>query len=192
MVCSDRRDRLQHWWCVLVPAILSCGGAPGHTFPLLWGLSVAGWSPHPGGSVPLRMSAFSLGGGAEVECLRGWGWFNPVHTRTGGLPPRCAVSEAVFNLWFFVSYHDCPLVQNILLLLWEGMVQAALVNPHWRLLASKVVWQFILSFKSLFKLLTVLGFDYPYAQHRDSVNCDPLVAQFVIGYLSCAMASWHL
>lgn len=54
------------------PANPSCGGAPEHTFPLLRGLSVAGWRPHPGGSVPLRMSAFSLVG-SEVECCRGWG-----------------------------------------------------------------------------------------------------------------------
>lgn len=79
-----------------------------------------------------------------------------------------------------------------MLLVWsEGMVQLALVKPHQRVPASELVGQFtpLFSFKSLFKLLAVLRFDCPFAQRRDNVNCDPVVAQFVIGYMSYAVAS---
>lgn len=170
-------------WSEVTPAVVGLMGTP---FPCLgvWVLlgETPTLAPCPQDGCPL------LGGGQGwvLQGLRGGSTQTP--TRTGGLPPRHAAPGAVFNLWFLFPCHGCLLVQNVLLLWWEGMVQLALVKAHQRVPASEVVWQFTtsLSFKSFFKLLAVLSFDCPFAKRRDNVNCDPVVAQFVIGYVSCA------
>lgn len=151
------------------------GGAPAVA------LCSLGWCLDPGGS-----SSWVPQGPGEM--------FNLDSHQDWWPPPGWAVRGAIFNLWGFFPCHGYLLVQNMQLLRWEGMVQSALVKPCHKMPAWEVVWQFppLLSFKTFFKLLTVLSFDCPFAHLRDNVNCDSVVAEIVTGYLSPAVASWHL